>query len=553
MKMLLRLFLIILLTLSVMGFSGNLAVHASKLRVGQPVTFINHPLIYRPLSQGNPGRPPFVPSDIRKGYDFQPLYSHGIYGNGSIIVIIDAFGDPSLSSDLSNFDSLTGVGLATLNIFYPNGVPTLKDSGWAVETALDVEWAHAIAPGAIIDLVVAQNNSDGYIFDAINYVATHLANATVVSMSFGQNENQYPTTGPYTISNTHTQFATIVSHGTSIFASSGDSGASGCCTVSYPASDPLVVAVGGTTLSLDSSANYLSEIAWSGSGAGASAVFAKPSWQQGLGNSMRDIADVSYDADPNTGFIVVQNGFQNIVGGTSAGSPQWAALTALAAQATGVRYGSINAKLYNLTSSYHDVTLGSDGFFQAATGWDYPTGLGSPDATFLVNSLEGPSVEIRNTSLFQGLNVTTSGVLQTNTFTSTVSGTVTVNAVNATTGGVVYARNYTLTGLRIQNGTMGMKTIFLLNLPVSPYRLSVGISLTTQGATTRTLVSVTRQVSLSGSNTVNISDVTNVMGVFNAVKGSPGYNPLADLEASGSITLGDVTVAEYYFNAPVFY
>src|SRR5205807_5600973 len=115
---------------------------------------ILHPIIFRPASLSSPGSPPLVPSDIRKAYNFLPLYSRGIKGNGTRIAIIDAYGDPSLSSDLSRFNSLTNLPSTSINIYYPDGVPKQGDANWALETALDTEWAHAIAPAATIDLVI---------------------------------------------------------------------------------------------------------------------------------------------------------------------------------------------------------------------------------------------------------------------------------------------------------------------------------------------------------------------------------------------------------------
>jgi subtilase family serine protease len=546
--------LVFLLALGLLCTVGSFRAGVNAAGSENLLMEIHHPLLYRPASSSVPGSPPYVPSDIQKGYDFLPLYAQGIEGNGTSIVIIDAYGDPKLSSDLSSFDSLTSLPSPTLNTYYPNGVPSTRDSGWALETALDVEWSHAIAPAATIDLVIAPNSSVGYIFDAISYVASNLTNATVVSMSFGQSENLYPTIGPYTISATHQLFVTMVSHGTSIFASSGDSGASTCCDASYPASDPLVVAVGGTALNLDSSASYVGESVWGGSGAGSSVDFGKPSWQQGLGDSMRDIVDVSYDADPNTGVLVVQNGSHFTVGGTSAGSPQWAGLTALASQASNRRFGSIAGKLYALeaSSSYHDIVTGSDGYFSATPGWDYPTGLGTPDANLFVSSFLGPSVAVRSSSLFQGLNVTTTGNLQVDNPASTVSGSLTVNAVNSTNGVQVYRKSYTLTGIKIQNRTLFEEASFLLNVPVSPYPLSMDLTLTIQNNATKVMVTVSREISVSGGNAVNIVDVTFVMSYFNSVQGTPSYNPRADLAARGSVDIIDVTLADNFFNAPVF-
>ena len=232
-----------------------------------------HPLVYREASLSSPGSPPYVPADIRKAYDFTPLYSRGINGSGTRIAIIDAYGDPNLSSDLASFNSLTTLPTAQVNLYYPDGTPTQRNSGWAVETALDVEWAHAMAPGATIDNIVAFNSNTGSVFDAIAFVANNLRNETVLSMSFGQSESNYPTTGSYTVPNTHQLFVTITGHGTAAFASSGDSGAGSCCNVQYPASDPLVAAVGGTSLTLHATDSILGEAAWSGSTAGSSILF----------------------------------------------------------------------------------------------------------------------------------------------------------------------------------------------------------------------------------------------------------------------------------------
>src|ERR1700756_49923 len=546
-----RLLPILLLALSILGISWTHNAYANSVERGSLLPHVQHPILYSPLSLSKPGSPPFAPSDIRKGYDFLPLYTHGIKGNGTRIAIVDAFGDSRLSQDLSSFDSLTGLPAATMNTYYPDGQPSTTNSGWALETALDVEWAHAIAPSATIDLVVAFDDSLGSVYDGISFVAGHLTSETVLSMSFGLSESQFPTTGNYTIALHHQLFATMASHGTSMFASSGDSGSSSCCDVSYPASDPLVVAVGGTTLHLDGSASYLYDSVWSGSGAGSSLIFAKPSWQNGLGDSMRDIADVSYDANPSTGVIVVQGGSQFTVGGTSAGSPQWAALMALASQAANTRFGSIGAKLYNLTS-YHDVTIGSNGFFPTGPGWDYPTGLGTPDASLIVSGLIQPPTPLESSSTFQGLNVTTTGSLQVNTFTSTVSGTARVVATNSTTGLLVFSKNYTISNVLLQNMTTSQSTHFLLSIPLTPYPLSSDITLTLQGTKTTTQVAVSRDVNISGSGSVNINDVTTVISDYGSSQGSPGYNPQADLGATGMIGISDVTIAILYYGAPVF-
>jgi subtilase family serine protease len=513
---------------------------------------ILHPLIYRPASLSTPGSPPFVPSDIRKAYDYLPLYKRGVDGNGTKISIIDAFGDPSLSSDLTVFDSLTGLPSANLNFYYPDGHPTTRDSGWALETALDVEWAHSVAPAATIDVVVAFDASLNSVFDAIAYVANGLPGESVLSMSFGLSESGYPTTGPYTIAATHQLFITMTSHGTTPFASSGDSGASTCCDVEYPASDPLVVAVGGTSLTLNSDGSYSGETAWSGSSAGSSSVYSKPLWQQGKGDSMRDIVDVSYDGDPNTGVLVVQGGFEYQVGGTSAGSPQWAALLALASQANNETYGPVAPKLYGL-STFHDVTSGSDGFFSAATGWDYPTGLGSPDAYALVNALAPPIfVPVSRSVPFQGLNVTTTGTLAANMFNSTFSGSISVAARNMTTEFLEFSKMYVLSNIRLQNRTSSLRSSFLLNIATAPYPLSSDLTLTLKNGTGTVSVMVTRQVDILGNGFVSATDIGVMNLDYGASLGSPRYNPGADLVANGTIGVVDIGIVLFFYGSPSF-
>lgn len=539
--------------LVLLALSGLFPVHALQVTNAQSIPQqVQHPIIYRLSSPSTSGSPPFVPTDIWKAYDYLPLYSRGVNGNGTRIAIIDAFGDRSLSSDLSIFDLATGLKSSTLKLYYPDGIPTTTNSGWALETALDVEWAHAIAPNATIDVVVAVNSNLGSVFDAISYVANSLPSENVLSMSFGLSESSYPLTGPYTISATHQLFVTIASHGTTLFASSGDSGASSCCDAGYPASDPLVTAVGGTSLTLNSDSSYSGETAWSGSSAGSSIVFSKPSWQQGRGDSMRDITDVSYDADPNTGVLVVQNGREFVVGGTSAGSPQWAGLLALASQANRMTYGSVNQKLYNI-SAYHDVTVGSDGFFNATAGWDYPTGLGSPDANAVVSALApGIPVAVNNTVSFHGFNVTSLGTLSLNMSSSTFSGAVTVSASNATTGSVLSSRIYGLWSLSLQNTTSPMQSTFLLNVAVSPYPLSLILTLVSRNGNVTVSFQVARQVDFAGNGFVSINDASVVYRDYGAVLGGPGYDPRADLDASGVISLIDVGVVDFLYSCPSF-
>jgi subtilase family serine protease len=468
-------------------------------------------------------------------------------GNRTQIAIVDAFGDPSLASDLASFDSITGLPPTTLIVRYPDGLPKRTSSGWAVETALDVEWAHAIAPAATIDLVVAVDSSLGGIFDAIAFVANSLPNETVLSMSFGLSESAYPSTGSFTIASTHALFNTITSHGTTSFASSGDAGASSCCNIQYPASDPLVVAVGGTSLTLNPDASYSHETTWTGSGAGSSIVFSKPTWQQGLGDSMRDIVDVSYDADPNTGVLVVQGGREFQVGGTSAGAPQWAALAALASQANSARYGGLSPKLYGL-ASYHDVNSGSNGFFSANSGWDYPTGMGTPDANATVKSLRTTAViSISSTLNFQGITVTTAGTLLVNFTIPTAFGTISVAAVNSTTGALLFSKTYAITSLSFVNG----QTRFVMNVNVGPYALSSDVTVRS-GIAPNGSVQVTRELDINGDGSVDLADGAIVGAAYGSFIGSSTYNPVADFNADGFVNIFDFAIFGSFYQAPAF-
>lgn len=240
-----------------------------------------------------------------------------------------------------------------------------------METALDVEWSHAIAPGAKILLVSAKTPSGANLLKAVDYAAGR-SDVVAISMSFGGAE--FP------------EEKSLDAHFTSksgavFFASSGDSGAG----ASWPASSPNVVSVGGTSLSFKSDGMLASEKAWSGSGGGVSAYEGEPAYQANYSipksNGMRAIPDVSYSADPQSGFSVYARGKWAVVGGTSAGAPQWAGIQSLGLSAS-------NEKLYpdkasaSYASFFRDIVSGTNGdcqyYCQARKHYDYITGLGSP-------------------------------------------------------------------------------------------------------------------------------------------------------------------------------
>lgn len=327
----------------------------------------------------------YSPSQIRHAYGFDQLTATG---SGQKIAIVDAYGSPSIQKDLAVFSQQFALPAANLTIAYPTGKPKKTDAGWALETSLDVEWAHAIAPEASILLAVAKTNSFTDLMAAVDYAVSH--GATAISMSWGARE--FSGEGTY---DSHFQGK----NGVVFTASSGDNGAG----VSYPAASPGVVSVGGTTLKLDGSNNWTSETAWSGSGGGVSAFEGSASYQSGFTSGNRGVPDVSLVADPATGVAVYHSTryFGSVgwfvVGGTSAGSPMWAALVAVANQGRTSPLTGGHSALYALAGSvtygadYRDIQSGTNGSCgancTAVSGYDLVTGLGSPLANNLIPGL----------------------------------------------------------------------------------------------------------------------------------------------------------------------
>jgi subtilase family serine protease len=366
----------------------------------------------------------YTPDEVRAAYDVPG----GLSGAGQTIVIVDAYGSPTIVNDLHVFDQTFGLPDPTLHIIYPGGSPVYNplqshdELGWAAETSLDVEWAHAIAPGATIDLVIAANNAGNVLNNAQQYVvANHLGN--VMSLSFGAPEAAIAGGGNnLQLQQADRVYQQAAAAGISVLAAAGDQGATnGYTTVNalFPASDPLVTAVGGTDLFMADSGAYVGETAWNdadpslcpfgcehgafgATGGAPSAVFTAPAYQAGVsGQSMRTTADVAYNASVYTAVMVYMSipglpaGFY-FFGGTSEGAPQWAAIVALADQAAGHALGFLNPALYGLlgTQAFHDVTVGNNAFFgpgfPAGKGYDLPTGLGTPDVARLIAALSQP-------------------------------------------------------------------------------------------------------------------------------------------------------------------
>jgi len=397
----------------------------------------------------SPGVTCYDPYQMRHAYTIDALINAGLDGTGKTIVIIDAFQSPNIVQQLNVYDafyglpSLNGLGapnnasLGTFTQIAPDGLTPFVPgdpnmTGWAEEISLDVLWAHAIAPGANITLVLAKSNADLDILSATQYAVDHHL-GDVISQSFGENES---CVDPAVLAEEHQVFANATLMNMTLIASAGDFGAGqftcdGSALVqaaSSPATDPLVTAVGGTELhaarycltglGCDPTQNpppgtYEGEIVWNeaatgigAGGGGFSVVYDEPSYQEGTihGGKQRGEADVSYNAAVLHGVLTYLNipglpvGFY-LFGGTSAGSPQWAAILAIADQKAGYDLGFINKAAYHLgqapshySASFFDITSGNNSAFgvpgfSAGPGWDVPTGLGSPTADQLVQAL----------------------------------------------------------------------------------------------------------------------------------------------------------------------
>ena len=348
----------------------------------------------------------YTPQQIQSAYGVNQITFSGgkVVGNGAgqTIAVVTAYNDPNISSDLATFDQQYGLS-APASFTVDNLGATTTDPGWALETSLDVEWAHAVAPGANIVLVEAPSDSLSALFSAVNY-ARYQPGVSVVSMSWG-------TTEFWGESAYDSIFTTPAGHtGVTFVAASGDSGA--WDGPMYPSVSPNVLAVGGTTLTLAAGSTYGSETGWSDSTGGFSGLDSdwrtyelEPSYQTatlqavGLNYGVRTTPDVSFNADPNTGVPVYdsvsysgQSGWFQ-VGGTSAATPAWAGLVAIADQglATGGK-GSLSdtqaqTDLYALPSSdFHGITTGFNGY-SATSGYDLITGLGSPKANRVIDGI----------------------------------------------------------------------------------------------------------------------------------------------------------------------
>ncbi|MGF6810951.1 kumamolisin [Paraburkholderia sp. Clong3] len=355
-------------------------------------------------------RPTFVPA--RAGQtSYSPPQLASLYqfpqgdGGGQCVGIIELGGGYN-TSDLKTYFSSLGVSEPTVT---PVGVdqagnkPSGDPNGPDGEVTLDIEIVGAIVPGAAIAVYFTQNSDAGFI-DAVSRAVHDTTNKpSVISISWGAPESVWTSQSMQALNSVLQSAAAL---GVTICAASGDSGSSdgsgGGDAVDFPASSPYVLACGGTHLSSSGSA-ITREVVWNdgeqggASGGGVSSAFPVPAWQQGLsatatgGGSQplggRGVPDVAGDASPLTGYDVLVDGMQTVVGGTSAVAPLWAALIARINAAKGQPAGFVNPKLYKAPGVCNDITQGNNGSFAASKGWDACTGLGSPNGGKVAGAL----------------------------------------------------------------------------------------------------------------------------------------------------------------------
>ncbi|HEX3785518.1 MAG TPA: S53 family peptidase [Pseudonocardiaceae bacterium] len=417
-----------------------------------------HPFIKDPINGKTLATPPttayclanlgihcYQPAQLTTAYNLAPLHKAGIDGRGRTIVIVDAFGSPTIANDLHVFDQTFGLpDPPALTIRQDAGpVPPFDPNnsdmtGWADETTLDVEWSHVFAPGAKILLeetpVSETEGVQGFpeIVKAENFVINHHL-GDVISQSFGATEQTFPSA--QSILNLRSAFQNAAAHNVTVLASSGDDGATDAESNgtdlypmrvnSWPSADPLVTSVGGTMLDLDANGNRLApDVVWNdldsvgggAGGGGVSSVFPRPSFQDSVrqvtGNH-RGTPDISMSAAVD-GAVVLYYSFEpnsvgyHLVGGTSEASPEFAGIVAMADQLAGHSIGDINSRLYLLAKLPHaaagvvDVTQGNNTFgpftnsdgtthtvvgYNAGPGYDLASGNGTVNAARFVPAL----------------------------------------------------------------------------------------------------------------------------------------------------------------------
>lgn len=455
-----------------------------------------------------------TPAQIQTAYDFTPIYSQtlslpngvtttaAITGAGVTVALYEL--SPFDPADIANYDAAFGISAAPpISVAVDGGATNpFTDGRGTQEAALDIELVQAVAPGAQILVYngpASPTNNDNTGADDTYERIVDDNRAQVLSTSWGQCEPAQNAATPPDLPLLHNIFAHAVAEGMTVVAASGDTGANDCTdggtnpSVDYPASDPYVIGVGGTTLSVDAAGNMQSETGWAGSGGGGSAFWPLPPWQAGLclpAGAMRQTPDVALNA--GTPYAIWVAGGWLPVDGTSGGPPIWAGLLALVNQARGVYLatqgaltagaplaglGDIHQQLYAIGAApgsppaFHDVTTGpSNGVATPGPGWDAETGWGSPDAYQLLRALIAPPTSTATPAPCATATPSATGTpappsaSTTPTTTSTPTSTATSSATTTATA----------TATRPATATATLTPAKVLHVRAIPGRVSVG-------------------------------------------------------------------------------
>jgi kumamolisin len=356
-----------------------------------------------PAAKGGPLTAPQVASFYQ--------FPAGTDGTGQTIAIIE-LGGGYTASDLSTYFSGLSLPVPSVTAVGVDGAANSPGQEADGEVELDIQVVGGVAPGAAQLVYFAPNTDQGFI-DAISQAVHATPSPIAVSISWGQSEDQW---SGQSMTAMDQVFADAAALGVTVTVAAGDNGSSddpsGQTSVhcDFPASAPNALACGGTKL-VGNLASFAitSEVVWNelaksegAGGGGVSDVFPLPHYQANAGvptlargGTGRGVPDVSGNADPVTGYLVVVNGRQQPIGGTSAVAPLWAGLIARLAQATGKRFGLLQTPLYagaaagTAAPGFNDITEGNNGAYKAGPGWDACSGLGSPNGTALLNLLGG--------------------------------------------------------------------------------------------------------------------------------------------------------------------
>ncbi|MFE4516450.1 S8 family serine peptidase [Kitasatospora sp. NPDC056783] len=376
----------------------------------------------------------YSPLQYRTAYNLDPLYQEGVTGKGRTIVIVDSFGSPTIQHDLEVFDKQWGIKDTDVEVVKWGNVPAFDaknpdHTGWAGETTLDVEYAHAVAPDAHIVLVeTGVSETEGTtglpeMMDA-EKALIKAGRGDVISQSFGATENTFPgyDKGDFTsLTDLRYAFQAAADHNVTVLAASGDNGATDAQANgtdlypykvnSWPSSDPLVTSIGGTQLTLDDSGKRTApDKVWhdqSGAGGGGvSGIFERPWYQAGVANvtgNHRGTPDISMSAAVDGAAWTYESydptsvGW-HLTGGTSEATPLFSGVVALADQLAGHRLGQLNWRMYGMNllpnqwSGIVDVKEGDNGWggvtgYNATPGYDLASGLGTIDAAKFVHAI----------------------------------------------------------------------------------------------------------------------------------------------------------------------